>query len=341
MKKLSLFIAVIVVMFCCVFSLTACGGSSQNIIKISEVTHSLFYAPFYTAINKGYFKEYDIEIELTNAGGSNGVMTALISGSADVGLMGPESVVFVNNNGMEDAPVIFAQLTNCDGSFLVGRNEAEAANFDWNNLVGKHIIAGRKAGMPAMTLQYILNTQFNLKTGLELSDEVDVVLDTSIPFDLNTPSFISGTGDYCTMFEPTASKCVNDKTGYIVAALGDKLSNVPYTCFTASKKYLNNSGEKLTNFVKALKKGYDFVKNATDAELIEALKPSFTTTEDSLIVSAVKNYLRIGAYAESPVLSNTAWEQMLDIIDNAGELKARVAHSTAVNTQIATNAIVA
>lgn len=338
MKRLSLFIAAIALVVCSVFSLTACGGTNDNVIRISEVTHSLFYAPFYAAINKGYFKEYDIEIDLTNAGGSDGVMTALISNSADVGLMGPESVVFVNNNGMENAPVIFAQLTNCDGSFLVGRNEEEATNFDWNNLVGKHIIAGRKAGMPAMTLQYILNTQLGLKTGAALSDDVDVILDTSIPFELNTPSFISGTGDYCTMFEPTASQSVEDGDFYIVGALGDKLSDVPYTCFTASQKYLNNNSEKLTNFTKALIKGYNFVKNATDDELIEALKPSFRTTKDSLIISAVRNYLRIGAYASSPVLSNTAWEQMLEIIDNAGELKAPVSHSTAVNTQIAYNA---
>ncbi len=339
MKKLYSFFAVIVVVLCAVFSLTGCGNTNGNIIRISEVTHSLFYAPFYAAINNGYFKEYDIEIELSNAGGSDGVMTALISGSADVGLMGPESVVFVNNKGMENAPVIFAQLTACDGSFLVGRNAEEKENFDWNSLVGKHIIAGRKAGMPAMTLQYILNTMLDLTTGLELTEGVDVLLDTSIPFNLNTPSFISGTGDYCTMFEPTASESEENGTGYIVAALGDKLSNVPYTCFTASKAFLNSNNEKLTNFVKALKKGYDFVMNASDEELLKALKPSFNTTKDNLIISAVKNYIRIGAYAESSVLSKEAWEQMLDIIDNAGELKARLDHSVAVNTQIALDAL--
>ncbi len=337
MKKISSFFVVIAVLCVAMFSLVGCGGGNENVIRISEVTHSLFYAPFYAAINKGYFKEYNIEIDLNNAGGSDGVMTALISNSADVGLMGPESVVFVNNKGMANAPVIFAQLTACDGSFLVGRNAEEVDNFDWSNLQNKHIIAGRKAGMPAMTLQYILN-EMGLTTGLE-DEDVDVILDTSIPFNLNTPTFISGTGDYCTMFEPTASQCVEDGTGYIVSALGEKLSNVPYTCFTASSKFLNNNNEKLTNFVKALKKGYDFVISASDSELIEALKPSFKTTKDSLIISAVRNYLRIGAYAESCLLGETAWEQMLDIIDNAGELKARVNYTTAVNTQIATNAL--
>ena len=251
--------------------------------------------------------------------------------------MGPESVVYVNNNGMENAPVIFAQLTACDGSFLMGRTDS-ASTFDWSDLEGKHIIAGRKAGMPAMTLQYILN-QRGLTTGDELGDGVDVKLDTSVAFNLTTPTFLSGTADYCTMFEPTASQCVQEGSAYIVSALGDAVSNIPYTCFTATNKFLSKNETKLENFVKAIIKGYNFIMNATDNELIEALKPSFNTTTDSLIVSAVKNYISIGAYASSPVLSSSAWEQMLDIIDNAGELKGDVAHSLAVNTEIATNAL--
>ena len=337
MKKITLLLVVVMALFS--ISLTACGKKKDdNVIKVSEVTHSLFYAPFYAAINKGYFTEYDIEIELTNAGGSDTVMTSLISKDADIGLMGPESVVYVNNNGMENAPVIFAQLTACDGSFLMGRTNTD--DFSWEDLRGKHVIAGRRAGMPAMTLQYILN-QRGLTTGAELGDGVDVKLDTSIAFNLTTPSFVAGTGDYCTMFEPTASQCEQDGTAYIVAALGDAVSNIPYTCFTATSGYLNDNGEKLEKFVKALVKGYNFIMTATDAQLLEALKPSFNTTSDSLILSAVKNYIRIGAYASSPVLSSSAWDMMLDIIDNAGELTDDVAHSVAVNTEIATSALLA
>lgn len=337
MKKIAiLLIAVLTVLVA--LPLTACGKKKDNnVVRVSEVTHSLFYAPFYAAINNGYFKDYDITIELTNAGGSDTVMTSLISKDADVGLMGPESVVYVNNNGMDNAPIIFAQLTACDGSFLMGKND-EANTFNWNNLKGKHIIAGRRAGMPAMTLQYILN-QRGLTTGGEFGDGIDVKLDTSIAFNLTTPTFLAGTGDYCTMFEPTASLCEQDGTAYIVAALGDAVSNIPYTCFTATSSFLNKESAKCENFVRALIKGYNFIMNATDEQLIESLKPSFNTTSDSLIISAVRNYIRIGAYASSPVLGESAWNTMLDIIDNAGELTNTVAHSLAVNTTIATKAL--
>ena len=153
MKKIAIFL----VLFICAFSCLTigCGKKEDNTLRISEVTHSLFYAPLYVAMNNGYFEDEGLEIELTNAGGSDTVMSSLISNSADIGLMGPESCVYVRNNGMQNAPVIFAQLTACDGSFLVGR-ENTAETFDWEDLKGTHIIAGRKGGMPAMTLQYIL-----------------------------------------------------------------------------------------------------------------------------------------------------------------------------------------
>ena len=313
--------------------LTACG-KDDNKIRVSEVTHSLFYAPLYVAMNEGYFEDEGIKIELTNAGGSDTVMSSLISKSADIGLMGPESCVYVRNNGMKNAPVIFAQLTACDGSFLVGRND-EAETFEWTDLKGKHIIAGRKGGMPAMTLQYILE-KYDLKPGAEIGENVDTILDTTIAFNLTTSSFVAGTGDYCTMFDPTASQCELDGTGHIVAALGDEESDIPYTCFVATNSYLNKNSSKLDKFMTALKKGYDYLMNATDEQIIASLKPSFTTTSDVLILASVKNYIRIGAYASSFVLKESSWNKMQDIIENAGELTNRVAWNDAVNNSFAT-----
>ncbi len=332
MKKFTCLLAVFICMFT-VF-LTACGKKDDNTIRISEVTHSLFYAPMYVAINNGYFEDEGLKIELTNAGGSDTVMSSLISNSADVGLMGPESCVYVRNNGMENAPVIFAQLTACDGSFLVGRT-GENDNFNWADLKGKHIIAGRKGGMPAMTLQYILEKNYGFTTGA-VGEDVDVILDTSIAFNLTSSSFVAGTGDYCTMFDPTASQCEFDSTGVIVAALGEEVSDVPYTCFVATQDYLNSNSDKLDKFMSALKKGYDYIIKASDDEILSALKPSFSTTSDALILASVKNYIRIGAYADSFVLKESSWNNLLDIIDNAGELTSRVAYNDAVNTSFAT-----
>lgn len=334
MKKLCILFVGFLCIFSFSFAFTGCGKkNNSNVIRVSEVTHSVFYAPLYVADNMGYFKEEGITLEITNAGGSDTVMTSLISNSAEIGLMGPESLVFVRNNGMTNAPIMFAQLTACDGSFLVGRTD-EADTFDWNNLKGKHVIAGRRAGMPAMTLQYILE-QKGLVLGDSFGGDVDVLFDLSVPFNSTTASFLSGTGDYVTIFEPTASQCEIDGTGHIVAAIGDEISDIPYTGFVATSNFLNKNPDTIDGFMRALKKGYDYLMNATDTEIVASLKPSFKTTSDELILKSVKNYIRIGAYASSFVLKESSWNNLLDIIENAGELKARVAWNDAVNTSFA------
>ena len=165
-------------------------------IKVNEVTRSVFYAPQYIAINKGYFKENGIEIELTTGQGADAVMTAVLSNQCDIGFAGPEASIYVYNEGKEDYCQVFAQMTKKDGSFLVAKNNVE--KFDWKSLKGKTIIPGRKGGVPYMTLEYVLK-----KNGID--PKKDVILDDSIKFDLMAGAFASGNADYVTLFEPTAS----------------------------------------------------------------------------------------------------------------------------------------
>ncbi len=334
MKKFCILLTIFI--SCFAVMLTACGNKNENKLRVSEVTHSVFYAPLYVAINNGYFKEEGLEIELTNAGGSDTVMSSLTSNSADIGLMGPESVIYVRNNGMKNAPKIFAQLTACDGSYLIGRSSDENnTSFEWSSLKGKYIIAGRKGGMPAMTLKYILEKNYNLTTGKSFDEGVDTVLDTDIAFNLTGPTFVGGTGDYVTMFDPVATQTVQDSQYVNVAALGDEVKDVPYTCFVANQSYLNKNSDKIDKFMRALKKGYDFLMQATDDQIVNALKKSFSDTEDELIISSVKSYIEIGAYADSFVLKESSWNTLHKIIDNAGELKANVNYADAVDISFA------
>ena len=137
------------------------------------------------------------------------------------------------------------------------------------------------------------------------------------------------------MFEPTASQCELDGTGKIVSALGEEISDIPYTVFTSTSNFLNKNPEKIEKFMRALQKGYDYLMIATDTQLVNALKPSFTTTSDELIVSAVRNYIRIGAYADDFVLSQSSWNMLQTIMTHAGELEGTVAYNDAVNTDFA------
>ena len=326
MKKFAIFLALIIGMVSITFA--GCGGNNK--LRVNEVTHSIFYAPFYAAINLGYFEEEGIEIDLVNGGGSDQSMTALISNSADVALLGPETAVYVVSEGASNTPVIFGQLTKRDGSLLVGRNPEP--NFEWSNLVGKEIIGGRRGGSPAMALQYAIEKVNNLPVGTG-PNEVNINLD--VAFNLVVGAFEAGTGDYCTMFEPTASEYVAAGKGYIVASVGEECGEVPFTCFMAMQSYIDKNEGQIEGFLRAVMKGYNYLMTATDDQIYEALAPSFSTSTRSSIVSSVKTYIAIDAWMSSPIMEESAYNRLLAIMTNAGELDEPVAFGDVVDNSYA------
>ncbi len=110
-------------------------------IKVAEVTHSVFYAPFYVAIEKGYFNDEGLDIELLLTPGADKVTAAVLSGDVEIGFCGSEASIYVFNSDEKDYLVNFAGLTKKDGSFLVSRKKID--NFTLEDLKGKKVIGGR------------------------------------------------------------------------------------------------------------------------------------------------------------------------------------------------------
>lgn len=307
-------------------TITGCS-TDKNVIRLNEVTHSIFYAPLYVAINNGYFEEEGITIELTNGGGADKVMTAIASNSADIGLMGPEATIYCHVEGQKNYPVIFGQLTQRDGSFLVARTEQP--NFKWSDLKGKHILAGRRGGVPAMTLQYVVEKEGNLSLS-------DLNFDMDVAFDMMVGAFEGDEKiDYCTMFEPTASDYVKAGKGYIVASVGEASGDVPYTAFSASKNYLSKNRELVKKFLSCVVKGYEYLKNNDAMTVAAALEKSFEGTSKELIASSVERYLSIDAWCHTPVMSETSFNRLQEIMENSGNLTGRADFNVAVDNSIA------
>jgi NitT/TauT family transport system substrate-binding protein len=327
-KKVILWIVLITAIF--IFSLTNCGKQKMDKIRLNEVTHSIFYAPQYVAINEGFFEEEGIEIELVNGGGADKTMTALLSNQADIGFMGPEAAIYVYNEGKEDHAVIIGQLTERDGSFLVGRKPEE--DFKWENLRGKTVIGGRKGGVPEMTLEYVLK-----KHGLIPGKDVEVL--TNIQFDLMAGAFKGGTGDYVTLFEPVASAFEKENSGYIVASVGEASGEVPYTAYAAKKSFIEKNKDLVQRFINAIYKGQQWVQNHTPEEIAKSLKPSFPDSDVSLLATVVKRYRDIDAWMTTPVMEKEAFEHLQDIIEMAGVLNKRASFEDVVNNAFARKAI--
>ncbi|MCM8711638.1 ABC transporter substrate-binding protein [Clostridium sp. SYSU_GA19001] len=301
-------------------------------VKLNEVTRSIFYAPFYVAMNEGFFKEEGLEIELTTGEGADKTMQQVLSKSVDIGFSGPEQVLYIYNQKREDYPIVFGQLTQKDGSFLVSRKEEK--DFKWESLKGKNVIGRRPGGMPEMALEYVLRNH-----GLTPGKDLNVI--TNIAFAATTGAFKGGTGDYAALFEPNASLLKKDNAGYIVASVGASAGIIPYTCYYATKSYIENNPQIIEKFTRAVYKGQLWVQKNNETEIAKAIKSFFPGTDEALIAQVVKNYKDIDAYASNLILKEENLTRLMDIIQSykADLLTERPPFDKIVNNTFAEKAI--
>lgn len=329
LKSISIFIVCLAIVLASSLMLVGCGGD-DNKIRLNEVTHSIFYAPLYAAANLGYFEDEGLEVTIESATGSDASMTALLSGSADVVLVGPETVVY--SQGTKDSPVVFGQLTQKDGSFFVSRDQV--SEFSLDDLKGTTIIAGRQGGMPAMTLEYIIE-QAGMTIGTNTAAG-EVNLRTDVAFPMIGSEFITSGCEYCTLFEPTATNLQKEGNGYVLDAVGEFSGYLPYTVFATKQSFLDEKSEQAEKFLRAVQKGYKYISTQSSLLVAQALAPSFAgmTIEDLQI--AVEQYLAIDAWCSSPVMTEESFNKMMEIINSTTtEEQYNVTYSQAVDNTIA------
>ncbi len=292
-------------------------NNGKTHITLAEVTHSIFYAPQYVAIEKGYFEEVGIDIELILTSGADKVTAAVLSGDADIGFCGSEGTIYVYNGGEKDYLKTFAQLTQKDGSFLVSREKIK--DFSLDDLKGKTVLGGRAGGMPEMTLEYALQ-----ENGIDPNK--DLTIDTSIDFAAMGGAFIGGEGDFVTLFEPNALELEKEGYGYVVASIGELGGIVPYTSYAARISYIKENKEVINNFITAIQKGLDFVHTHTDKEVAKAIINQFPDTSLEDIEKVVKRYRDIEAWPKTTEFSKESFDHLQDIMIENKVLDEKVSY---------------
>lgn len=297
-------------------------------VTLNEVAHSIFYAPQYVAIEEGYFEEEGLKIDLVNGFGADKVMTAVISGEADIGFMGAEASVYAYQEGATDPVVNFAQLTQRAGNFLVSREQEE--DFQWSDLIGRDVLGGRAGGMPEMVFEYIL-----MENGI---DPAEVNIDQSIDFGSTAAAFAGGQGEYTVEFEPSATALEQEGAGYVIASLGVDSGYVPYTAFSAKESYLTEHPEVIQAFTNALQKGMDYVASHTPEEIAEAIQPQFEENDLETITTIVSRYQEQDTWKTDLIFTEESYDLLLDILESAGQLEERPQYDLLVDTSFAEKA---
>lgn len=277
-------------------------NDNMNSIKIAEVTHSVFYAPLYVAIEEGYFRNENIDIKLILTPGADKVSAAVLSGDVQIGFAGAESAIYVYEKNEKDYLQIFSGLTKRDGQFILGRKDKK--DFSLKDLYGKEILVGRNSGMPALNF---LNALKN-----EEIDKNKIKINYNIDFASLSGAFIGNTGDYVNLFEPTALKLEKEGYGYVLQSIGLLSGEMPYTTFYARKSYIENNKEIIKSFTKAINKGLEFVKNNDEMKIAKSIYKQFPDLSLNDLSTIIKRYKDADSFLDSSYIE----EKLLINLEN-------------------------
>lgn len=325
MKKIIFsLIAFIIIIVLTIFAINNRKDDSKlEKVKVAEVTHSVFYAPQYLADALGYFEDEGLDVEIILTPGADKVTAAVLSGDVNIGFCGSEATIYVYTQGQKDYLVNFSGLTKRDGSFLVSREKYD--NFKLEDLKGKTIIGGRKGGMPEMTLEWALAEN-------NIDPKKDVNIDTSIEFAAMQGAFIGGTGDFVTLFEPSAFQMEKEGLGHVVASVGELGGVVPYTAYNAKKSYIKDNPEIIQGFTNAIQKGLDYAHNHSNEEIAKKILPYFPDTSLNDLTEIVKRYKEADSWYSTTYIDEKDFNHIQTIVEKAGELTKRVPYDKLVDT---------
>ena len=306
----------IILLFCCIILiiltiLGMTGSNNKNIdlkkVRLAEVTHSIFYAPLYVALENGYFMQEGLDIELILTSGADKVSAAVLSNTVEIGFAGPESAIHIYENGEKDYLVTFAGLTKRDGQFIVARKKID--NFSIEDMYGKEVLGGRIGGMPLL----------NFLNGVKNSDGdiSKIEVNTSIDFASLSGTFVSGVGDFVNLFEPNATKLEKEGLGYVVGSIGELSGDMPYTAFYARKSFIQENKDIVNSFNKAINKGLEYVKTHNDKDVAEVILKQFPDSSLNDIELIVKRYRAADSWLDNTTISEESYKNLEDImIDN-------------------------
>lgn len=315
-----------------ILAVSGCAASPEangmTTVRLNEVVHSVFYAPQYVALANGYFEDEGLTIELSVGNGADKSMTALLSDSADIALLGTEAGIYVINEGRENSVKAFAQLTQRAGNFLISRTDDE--NFDWESLRGKSVIGGRKGGMPELVLEYVLKQK-----GLE--NDVEII--NNISFESTAGAFAADVGDFTVEFEPTATSLEQEGVGFVAASLGTECGFVPYTVYMASSEYMEENPEIIQKFTNAVYRGQLWTENHTSGEIAEVIQSYFPENDVETLAGIIERYKSQDTWRATPVYSEEDFELFEDIMEEGGELTRRVAFDELIDNSFAQKAV--
>jgi NitT/TauT family transport system substrate-binding protein len=285
--------------------LSAPEASAENKkAVISQAFQSLLYLPLYVAIDEGLFAKEGLDVTKETAGAPPIALNAVISGSAQFSLHGPEWTAIAASKG--GALQIIANCVNGAAVWI-----AAAPDFDFkdvNSFKGQTIVTGT---MP--TTSTSLFFKLLKEKGLDPEKDIKTV---QVPIGSEIGAFLAGQGKVAVMYEPGLDQAALKGMKVI---FGFPKEYGPYA-FSAISTKKDVDPDISQRFVNGLQAAIVLIKN-DPAKAVEIAKKEFPQLDPAVVEAATKRMIAEKVYPESVEITPEALKTSLNTQIFLGNLK--------------------
>jgi len=320
-----------------VILITAChllkkDSPSLTTIHLQEFSHSIYHAPQYVAVNKGFWAEEGLIIRIEQAKSNpQEIIEGLLTENTEILLIDGQLILPLLKSSARENIIGFAQITQNEGSFLVHREEKH--DFQWEDLKKEIIISSPSETLSQALLEYVLR-----ENKIRPYREVDVV--ENIPSkELAVGVFKRGSGNLIQLSEPLVSLVEQEKEGYVVTSLAGQIGNITNGVYVAPRDYLETKQEIIQKFTNGLYKAQIWCATHDAKEIAQVIKPFFPEVKMEILETAVNRYKDLEVWNTNPVIQKESVARLQEILTNVGKMGAEIFENDFIDNSFAQNAI--
>lgn len=252
---------------------------SKN-FKVAGITKSPLYLPLFVGIEKGYFKNLDVEY--VNTTGADIANTMLLSKEVDVAL-NSLNIVLTNAEEKDNRPLAIGVMTTRGGITLVSKKDFKEI---------ETIVSAKKGGLPNMILEN--STDYKIVANLSPQEGVTYFLNQDV--------------DAIMAFEPFATNLKNQ--GYKTKSMNELYEDIPFNCLLVLEENINKKEYK--TFLNGLLKATDYIYNTDSKEIAKLVKDIMDFQDEEVLSQIIDTFKKDEVYSKDYKLSEKEYNYYLD-----------------------------
>jgi NitT/TauT family transport system substrate-binding protein len=275
-------------------------------VVLSQAFQSMLYLPLYVAIDEGFFTQQGLDLTKETAGAPTVALSAVISGSAQFSIHGPEWTAIAASKG---APVdIIANVVNGAAVWI-----ATAPDFKFDSIKdikGQKVVTGL---MPTTSTSLFI--KLLKENGMDAKTDIDMI---PVAIGSEPGPFVAKQADVAVMYEPGLDQAVA-KGMKVVLGFPKLYGAYAFSAVTARKDVDPDTAQRVVN---GMEMAMRFMTK-DEARTVEIAKKEFPTLDPVVVEAAVKRMLADGVYPPSVDITADALKVSMDTQIALGNLASQ------------------